>query len=354
MLDKLKLSNNYSLRVGAFIALMVAPLLSAAQGDPLFLSDDPLEITIEMPMDTLIRDAEDKPEIPGILRIRGDDGKDVSIEMTMTTRGRSRLAYCRFPPLKVNLKKGQTDGTILDGQNKLKIVTHCRDGDLHERYLRQEFGIYKAYNELTDFSFRARWLTINYIDADGERKKETHPAFFIESSRELETRHGRKRATENRVPSANLNPVESGKYAMFQFLIANTDWSMLKGPGDEGCCHNGKILMEPGSTNGWVVVPYDFDQAGIISTKYAMPSPALKIRTVRQRLYRGRCRHNEQIDPTVDLFNEKRSEIEQYLVPDELSDSMRSRLSKYVADFYKIINDDRKQEKQVTGNCIGT
>ena len=67
-LDKLKLPNTSCSKIGAIIALtialMMAPLLSAAQGDPLFLSDDPVEITIEMPMDTLIRDAEDKPVVP--------------------------------------------------------------------------------------------------------------------------------------------------------------------------------------------------------------------------------------------------------------------------------------------------
>ena len=101
-------------------------------------------------------------------------------------------------------------------------------------------------------------------------------------------------------------------------------------------------------------MPYDFDQAGLISTKYAMPAPGLRIRSVRQRIYRGRCRHNDQIESTVSLFNEKRPEIERYLVPEELSDSMRSRLRKYVGDFYEIINDDSKQDKKVAGKCIGT
>ena len=133
---------------------------------------------------------------------------------------------------------------------------------------------------------------------------------------------------------------------MFQFLIANTDWSMLKGPGDEGCCHNGKILLEPGTTSDWIVVPYDFDQAGLISTKYASPAPALRIRSVRQRLYRGRCRHNSEVDSTIALFNGKRSEIEKHLIPEELSDSVRSRSTKYVDAFYQIVNDPKKRQKQ--------
>lgn len=57
-------------------------------------------------------------------------------------------------------------------------------------------------------------------------------------------------------------------------------------------------------------MPYDFDQAGIINTRYAMPAPQLGIKSVTQRLYRGRCIHNEQLDGVIDLFNERREGLE--------------------------------------------
>ncbi len=318
------------------------------------MSDEPLAITIEMPLTTIIKDAGSKPMLDGTISFRDMDGSRATIQISMTTRGRSRLAYCRFPPLKLNLKRKQAKGTLLDGQNKLKIVTHCRDGDTHQRYLRQEFGIYKVYNVLTDFSFRARWITVTYKDNEGKRDDEVHDAFFIESNREVGERHGRERVMNNTILSSQLDPVESSRYVLFQYLIANTDWSMLKGPGEEGCCHNGKILRVPGSTENWVVLPYDFDQAGLIKTRYALPAEALRIRSVRQRLYRGRCRHNAELAATIALFNERREAMEVYLVPQELSEKEQDKARDYVDDFFEIINDPKKQQKKLLQACVGT
>ena len=342
---------NFRVLPGLLLTVLLTPF---AVAEPLFDSDDPLEITIEMPLDQIIKEAESKPEVPGIVRFTDADGSKVEIEMTMTTRGRSRLAYCFFPPLKINLKKGQTEGNVFEGQNKLKLVTRCRDSSTYERYLRQEFGIYKAYNELTDYSYRARWVTVNYVDSLGKRKDESHDGFFIESSGGIARRLGRERATENRISPSKLNPVESNKYEVFQYLIANTDWSMIKGPGDEGCCHNGKVLVPTVSDDGYVVLPYDFDQAGLMNTRYAMPSPALGIRSVRQRIYRGRCRHNAMLDDTIKLFNDKRDLLEQHLVPNELSDHVRKKSSKYIASFYKIVNDPAQRQRYILEKCIGS
>ena len=317
------------------------------------MSDEPLAITIEIPLTTIIKDADSKPMLDGTISFRDTDGSHATIQISMTTRGRSRLKYCRFPPLKLNLKKKQAKGTLFDGQDKLKIVTHCRDGDTHQRYLRQEFGIYKVYNVLTDFSFRARWITVTYKDSEGKRDDEVHDAFFIESNREVGERHGRERVMNNRILSSQLDPVESSRYVLFQYLIANTDWSMIKGPGEEGCCHNGKVLRLPGSTQNWVVLPFDFDQAGLIKTRYALPAEALKIRSVRQRLYRGRCRHNAELPATIALFNERREAMEIYLVPEELSKREQNRAQDYVDDFFEIINDPKKKQKKLLKACVG-
>jgi len=155
---------------------------SYAQNDPLFTSDEPLAVTFEMDMDAIVKERDDNPVVFGVMRFEDVDGSEVAIDMTMTTRGRSRLAYCHFPPLKTNLKRKDTEGTIFAGQNKLKIVTHCRKGSTHDRYLRQEFGIYKAYNELTDYSFRVRWIKATYTDSEGNEDDQVHDRCMMRSS----------------------------------------------------------------------------------------------------------------------------------------------------------------------------
>lgn len=334
--------------------LCFLPSQSDAKSDPLFTSDEPLAVTFEMPVKSIVKDADDRPVVDGVMKYRDIDGTEVAIDMTMTTRGRSRLDYCSFPPLKMDLKKGQAKGTLFSGQNKLKIVTHCRKGYVFERYLQQEFGIYKAYNELTDFSFRVRWIKATYRDSAGVEPDEVHDAFFIESDREVGERQGREQVMDSSVPSQNLDPVESSRYALFQFLVANTDWSMIKGPDDEGCCHNGMVLTVPGSTDNWVVLPYDFDQAGLINTKYSMPASGLKISSVTKRLYRGRCRHNGQLSETIKEFNEKRPELERHLVPKELAERDQRKARSYVGAFFDIINDPGKQQRLLYEACVGS
>ena len=42
-------------------------------------------------------------------------------------------------------------------------------------------------------------------------------------------------------PLAYLSPPDAARYAMFQHMIANHDWSMRAGPAGDDCCHNAEI-----------------------------------------------------------------------------------------------------------------
>jgi hypothetical protein len=320
---------------------------------PLFAADEVIDIVFEAPMTTIIRNAEKRPEVEGVMRYTEDDGRVVTLNLKMTTRGKSRLEYCRFPPLKINLKKGETDGTLFTGQNKLKVVTRCREGDAFERYLLQEFSIYGAFNVLTDRSFRVRMLNVTYRDTSGKRKDETHSSYFIETDKEVAARYGMEQRDIDKIQFSKLDPAHTSKLSLFQYLIGNTDWSMVAGPAGAGCCHNNKLIVTPGSENGWILLPYDFDQSGLINTRYSEPSEMLGIRSVRQRVFRGRCSNIDQLDDAIALFNERRGAIEAELLPAALEDKPRKTAAKYIDDFYEIINDPKKLQKNIIGKCIG-
>ena len=339
--------------VFVIIVALVATAGKAAE-PPLFLDSGKLHLTLEFPVDTLIREKEERPVLDGVLRYTNASGEPVEIEMSMTTRGKSRLTYCSFPPLTLNLKRKQTKATVYEGQNKLKIVTHCKNGSLHLRYVHQEYGIYRAFNVLTDYSYRVRMLEVTYRDTDGKRKDETHDAFFIEPHNGVGMRLGMQRLRVAQVSPNQLDAWQAATYTLFQYLIANTDWSMLKGPGEDGCCHNGKVIIKPGSQDGWIVLPYDFDQAGLINTKYSMPAPALGLRSVRQRMYRGRCQHNDELPATVEMFNQNRQAVEAAFIAEVLSERSQRSSMKYIDKFYDTINDPRSFEKNILYDCIGS
>lgn len=100
-------------------------------------------------------------------------------------------------------------------------------------------------------------------------------------------------------------------------------------------------------------MPYDFDQAGLINTSYAVPGEKLPIRSVRQRLYRGRCAHAGQVDAAVSLFNDRRQQLESILLPDGLSRSRQKAALSYINEFYRIVNDDKKRQRYIERTCVG-
>jgi hypothetical protein len=334
-------------------------LQSAADGcgtgaeRPLFECDEVLAFELELPMKTLYRRAESRPDLDGVLRYVDESGETLSFDVRLTTRGHSRLEICTFPPLSVNLKRKQVENTIFAGQNKLKIVTPCRRGGRYEDYLRQEYGIYKAYNVVADPSFRVRLLEITFRDSQGKLKPEVRTAFFIESIKEVAERSGMETVKLNSIPPRHLDPVNSSVYELFQFLVANTDWSKSKGPGDEDCCHNGKVLRLPGQDLGWVVLPYDFDQAGLINVPYAVPHERLPIRSVSQRLFRGRCEYLDHLDETIGLFNRDREAIEAALASGGISARTLEKQTDYIAKFYDIVNEAGNRKRYIEDRCRG-
>jgi hypothetical protein len=81
-----------------------------------------------------------------------------------------------------------------------------------------------------------------------------------------------------------------------------------------------------------------------------MPAPQLGISTVRQRLYRGRCIHNDQLDGVIGLFNERRAELEEALFPVGIRNVKSA--AAYIASFYRTINDAKQRERSIEKRCL--
>lgn len=334
-------------------AALFAGLLSSdvAMAGPLFESDETLAVVLEMPVGDLLRHAKKKPTVSGKMLYKDADGSDVILDINVTTRGKSRLEQCKYPPLSINLKKKQAANTEFAGQKKLKLVTPCRDSPVYKRYLAQEYTIYKAYNLLSEYSFRVRMLEVTFRDSNGKRKDEVHAAFFIEPDKQVAARLNMTTVKTKIVRVSQLEPEQLSILTLFQYMIGNTDWSVRRGPDSGECCHNGKVIAPPDSANGWVVLPYDFDQSGIIYTSYSTPHEKLPIRNVRQRLYRGYCRGNDRLDETITRFNDNRAAIEDLFGGASDQPSANKTALKYLGSFYETINDPKKRKKRVIDAC---
>ena len=93
---------------------------------------------------------------------------------------------------------------------------------------------------------------------------------------------------------------------IFEYLIANTDWSLVLADEAKECCHNIDLFEGPA---GVMPVPYDMDLSGVVNARYAYPDKSLRIKRVTQRLYRGLCMDREPLQNALRHINSLRAEI---------------------------------------------
>ncbi len=347
-------------QVVCFFCLVLASL---ALGD-IFEGDDPISFTLEVPFADLMKQrgvaAEEKESEAPVFLDAGLTCSDPSLgqrsfDVRVKARGRLRRRpdICHFPPIWIDFKRKQVKGTLFDGQNKVKLVAHCKSDAKFEQLVLKEFLVYRTFNLLTDRSFRVRLARVTYKDTKGRRKPFTRFAFLIEAESDLARRIGGKKVKANAVSMGKYDPAALNLVSVFQFMMGNTDYSMLGGPPEDRCCHNGRAFFLPDPGALFLPVPYDFDLAGLVDAPYALPSPRLELTSVRERLYRGFCRKEAGIlEGTLQIFDSRRSEIfELWKSQPELTPRTRKGALAYIDSFYNIIDDPKKRRRQIESKC---
>jgi hypothetical protein len=327
-----------------------------ARTAPLFASHEVLSLTLEADFHTLKREdrsVDSEEERPAVLRWANPDGSADSLEIQVRTRGNYRLQRrnCEFPPLRINVKKKSTKGTLFDGQDKLKLVVTCKLGqDYWEQYVLMEYGTYRTLNALTDLSFRVRLAQVTYVDTSEEDEPFTRYAFLIEDDEMMALRNGGKRIewSAGQLDPRLLEHHHAILVDVFQYMIGNTDWSGVE-------MHNMELFQTFDDIPS--TIPFDFDFSGLVNTRYATPDPSLPIRRVRQRLFRGFCpgdmgRDPEEYEAVYELFREKKEEI--YDAWRAIEGLERDRLEEtleYFDDFYETLDDAGRIDSRMLRAC---
>ena len=331
---------------GKLLLLVLLIQVSQARASSLFEDDTVLEVNLTGPLSSLFEDENVREELPFSL-----SANNVDHLITVRLRGKSRRSVCDFPPLRIKFAVDDTAQTIFTGQDKLKLVTHCRKHSSSQTNTLQEYAAYRIFNLLSDFSYKVRLLHITYTDTDGRLKENVFDryGFLIESSSELA---GRKGAQPAHVPGVSLGSLDSTQAAtmfIFQYLIGNTDWSLVAAE-ENTCCHNGD-LFDIGSVRYYV--PYDFDLSGLVNPRYARPDPSLRISRVTQRLYRGYCISNDALLVALRAVKNRRADIlnEIQQLPG-LSQKETAATLKYVEQFFVQADDERKLVQSFERRCL--
>lgn len=341
--------------------LSVVPSAEAQQIDsedsqnlaPLFASHVPLQVSIEAPLTTLMNDRPDKEYLDGTFTFTGDDGISHTLDLKIRTRGKYRRQeeHCEFAPIRLNFRKKQVVDTVFAGQDKLKLVTHCRNkSSRYEQLVLREYLAYRLLNVMTNKSYGVRLLQINYIDSEGA-KPLTKFGFVIEDEDDVVERNGMYSIKSAYISGNDLDPMQQNLVNVFQYMIGNTEYSLLRAEPDEYCCHN-IDMMSATKRVPFTPLAYDFDFAGMVNAPYAEPNPRYDLRDVRQRLYKGLCKNNALLPGTFRQFLDNKDAI--YGVIDDLvalSDGSRRYVTDYLDGFYDHISQPKTVDARFVGKC---
>lgn len=308
---------------------------------PLFASDQVLSLTIAARMQPILRDrvpakvGEKGTNHPALLTVSNDSGGVSQFPIDIQVRGHFRRssANCLFPPLALTLPKQTTKGTPFAKQSSLKLVTHCNN----EAYVLNEYLVYKAYNVLTDLSFKARLAQVTYADSARKQSTMTRWGILLEDDSDVAKRN-RARLYKSRYRAENCDTLATATMAIFEYMIGNTDWSVVYQ-------HNVRLILDSTRTRP-LPIAYDFDHSGIVNAPYAQPAEQLGLSSVQERLYRGPIYPTSVLRQVFARFNALKPQI--YAVYESEKRVDRGYIKQtlaYLNDFYALINDPEKARK---------
>ena len=328
----------------------------AEERKPLFRDHEVLKAVLTAPISQTYaqRHSDIRLYFPGQFAYIDAAGETQRLEVSIRIRGNFRKEYCELPPIRLNFKKKQVEGTLFAGQDKLKLVGPCQHGLKSQQALLLEFMAYRIFEVLTDQSFGARLIRLSYVDSDEKLKSWTDLAFVIEEQKDIGDRLGFDRANVARNQFEDLEQRSTALFELFQLMISNHDYSVLQGPAGEYCCHNAVIYTREEAADKRIPIPYDFDMSGLVNAEYAAPPSHLPIRLVRTRFYRGLCQPPEILDEAVAHVLSKKQEIlGLFRDQPELSRTARNQNINYIKKFYAILEDEKAFQEHIVDRCRG-
>src|SRR6187402_1099749 len=246
-----------------------------------FEEESTVNATLEMDLkDLLAKKAPDR-FLPATISFTTKDGTTITEKIEASVRG--------------NFKR-DTNSSLYKFK-ELKLSNGCNTGDESGQLVVKEFLAYKMYNLLTDMSLRVRFMNVSFKDISGKKKPYTQYAFLIEDVDEMAKRNNMVEIEGTLYNTEQTNRDQMTIVTLFEYLIANTDWSVPS-------YHNVK-LIGPKDVTGTrpYVVAYDFDICGFVDPPYATIDEQLQeqISSVRERLNRGFPRTMEELKIAVKL-----------------------------------------------------
>ena len=268
------------------------------------------------------------------------DSSLLNIKSMVRARGNMRKQVCHFPPVKFNFVKKDLAAFALKSTDKLKMVFPCRNGDSHQEKLFQEYFLYTLYQVIDSNSVRAKLVDVQIVN-DKNEITENFTSIVVEDEDAYALRtHARVVESKAVLNSTVLERKPFVLMYFFQYMIANTDWSI-------GNRHNVMIAKLP-QNDKVVALPYDYDYSGFVGQSYAVPHESLPIKSVKQRHFMPYVISTEEFHFGVKYFQEIKQAIldkcdsATYLNPNVIDNN-----KKFILDFYNELDKPERLIKNI-------
>jgi len=337
------------------LLLLTSACPLAAEESTLFSSREPLRAVLNAPVFQAYNDKmkQDRLYLQGSwTQKRGEQTERLSVKIR--ARGNYRREVCDRPPLQLNFKKKEVTGTLMAGQDKLKMVSPCDRGGKYEQLVYLEYLVYQLFALYSDYHFRTRLVEVAYVDSGSEGSRWSSHNFLIEDVDHMAARYGLEELEVTHTMRVQMDLAQTALIEVFQFMIGNVDYSTLKAPSGEDCCHNTKLLAVKDAEQGFIPVAYDFDSAGIINAPYATVPANVPIRRITTRYFLGWCKQESRYRDAVARINERREEALALFEESPLLEAIyRKRALKYLRNSYDQLNDEDSFQRNILGKCRG-
>ena len=297
-----------------------------------FYTSEILQVQLETDLDSLLLVKNTNDFQKAIFSYTTKDGSEEVWDIKIRSRGKFRRRYCAFPPIKLEFSKKELEARNLKRHDDFKLVTHCLNDRSSDEFLLREFLVYQLYQRLTPHSFRAQLVRIIYKDIQSGKRMKRY-GILLEDEKDVEDRFDKITCKDCfGWPDEKLIKEEINTHDLFQFMIANTDWSIK-------LARNIELFMTPDSSVA-VVCPYDFDFSGFVNASYMIPNSDYGLTKNRQRKFIGLAKTEEELSDNIALFRQKKQELMSYIQSFKLLNKRaRNDLVNFLETFYLCIEE---------------
>ncbi len=334
------------------VALAGLLLAADAHAQPLFREKAPVTMTLTTNLRDLLRERDSTALrwfgaelVVANGDPRGRNAAPIATDLRARGHFRRQARNCAFPPLFLRASREARDGTILQGNPRLKVVTPCRPSvGEYQQYILLEYLAYQTYALFLPVHHRTRLVNVTYRDSSSRVDPIAVTAFLLETDEEVADEHGLTFVEQTGALWTDVVPETLDRLSLFEYWIGNTDWSLA-------ALHN--VVLFRTADGMHIPTAYDFDWSGLVNTRYSFPNPKLGIRRVRDRLHRGPCRTAEQWAPTIEHFKSRRAAYDSVWaasVPG-LEPKRRDEAKAWLDGFWEVLDDPRRFKREIVDQC---